>query len=137
LAPGEIDIGPVNARRLTARRLNLAAAAALVIQAGANRMARSDPVRRRNNEMYNKTLTAAFAVAILGSGAAFAADKPGADWITLEQAVEKAKAAGYTELHGIEADDDGWEGEGMKQDGKKYEFSIDGRTGEVTKEKED
>jgi hypothetical protein len=127
----------VNARRLAARRLNLAAAAALVIQAGANRMARSDPVRRRNNEMYNKTLTAAFAVAILGSGAAFAADKPGADWITLEQAVEKAKAAGYTELHGIEADDDGWEGEGMKQDGKKYEFSIDGRTGEVTKEKED
>lgn len=51
--------------------------------------------------------------------------------------MEKAKAAGYTELHGIEADDDGWEGEGMKQDGKKYEFSIDGRTGEVTKEKED
>ena len=45
--------------------------------------------------MYNKTLTAAFAVAILGSGAAFAADKPGADWITLEQAVEKAKAAAY------------------------------------------
>src|SRR3546814_14242911 len=96
-------------------------------------MARSDPVRRRNNEMYNKTLTAALAVAILGSGAAFAADKPGADWISLEQAVEKAKAAGYTELHGIEADDDGWEGEGMKQDGKKYEFKIDGRTGEVTK----
>ena len=70
--------------------------------------------------MYNKTLTAALAVAILGSGATFAADKPGADWISLEQAVEKAKAAGYTELHGIEADDDGWEGEGMKQDGKKY-----------------
>ncbi|MCQ4262180.1 PepSY domain-containing protein [Stutzerimonas stutzeri] len=87
--------------------------------------------------MYNKTLTAAFAVAILSSGAAFAADKPGADWITLEQAVEKAKAAGYTELHGIEADGNGWEGEGMKQDGKKYEFKIDGRTGEVTKDKQD
>ena len=41
--------------------------------------------------MYNKTLTAAFAVAILGSGAAFAADKPGADWITLEQAVERPR----------------------------------------------
>ena len=74
---------------------------------------------------------------IRDAAAAFAADKPGADWITLEQAVEKAKAAGYTELHGIEADDDGWEGEGMKQDGKKYEFKIDGRTGEVTKDKED
>ena len=74
--------------------------------------------------MYNKTLTAALAVAILGSGATFAADKPGADWISLEQAVEKAKAAGYTELHGIEADDDGWEGEGMKQDGKKYAHRL-------------
>jgi len=95
------------------------------------------PFEEGINEMYNKTLTAALAVAILGSGAAFAADKPGADWISLEQAVEKAKAAGYTELHGIEADDNGWEGEGMKQDGKKYEFKIDGRTGEVTKDKED
>lgn len=51
--------------------------------------------------------------------------------------MEKAKAAGYTELHGIEADNHGWEGEGLKQDGKKYEFRIDGRTGEVTKDKED
>ncbi|MCW3149731.1 PepSY domain-containing protein [Stutzerimonas stutzeri] len=87
--------------------------------------------------MYHKKMTAALAIAILGSGTAIAADKPGADWITLEQAVEKAKAAGYTELHGIEADDDGWEGEGMKQDGKKYEFSIDGKTGELTKDKQD
>jgi uncharacterized membrane protein YkoI len=137
LALSEIDIGHAHAGQLAVPQLNLAAGVALVIQARAIRMARSESVRRRKNEMYNKTLTAAFAVAILGSGAAFAADKPGADWITLEQAVEKAKAAGYTELHGIEADDDGWEGEGMKQDGKKYEFSIDGRTGEVTKEKED
>lgn len=87
--------------------------------------------------MYNKTLTAAFAVAILGSGAAVAADTPGADWITLEQAVAKAKEAGYTQLHGIEADDNGWEGEGLKQDGKKYEFKMDGRTGQITKDKED
>jgi len=90
--------------------------------------------------MYNKKLTAALAVAIRRFGfrrRVLAADKPGADWITLEQAVEKAKAAGYTELHGIEADDDGWEGEGMKQDGKKYEFSIDGKTGEVTRDKQE
>lgn len=137
LAPGEIDIGPAHARQLAVPRLNLAAVVALVIQAGAYSYGPIWFRSQKENEMYNKTLTAAFAVAILGSGAAFAADKPGADWITLEQAVEKAKAAGYTELHGIEADDDGWEGEGMKQDGKKYEFSIDGRTGEVTKEKED
>jgi len=87
--------------------------------------------------MYNKTLTAAFAVAILGSGAAFAADKPGTGWLTLEQAVEKAKAAGYTELYSIEADRDGWEGEGVKQDGKRYEFKLDGKTGAVIKDRED
>ncbi|MCQ4260854.1 PepSY domain-containing protein [Stutzerimonas stutzeri] len=88
--------------------------------------------------MYHKKLTAALAIAILGatSGAALA-DKPGADWITLEQAVEKAKAAGYTAVHSIEADDDYWEGEGMKADGKVWEFRIDGKTGDVTRDKED
>lgn len=51
--------------------------------------------------------------------------------------MEKARAAGYTELYGIEAGNDGWEGEGMKADGKKYEFTIDGKTGEVTRDRED
>ncbi|MGK9065721.1 PepSY domain-containing protein [Stutzerimonas chloritidismutans] len=87
--------------------------------------------------MYNKTLTAALAVAVLGVSHVALADKPGADWITLEQAVEKAKAAGYTAVHAIEADDGAWEGEGVKADGKVWEFTIDGRTGEVTRDKED
>lgn len=84
-----------------------------------------------------KALTTVAAIAMLGSATAFAADKPGQGWISLEQAVEKAKAAGYTELYGIEADNDGWEGEGMKADGNKYEFTIDGKTGEVTRDRED
>ncbi|MBF6624330.1 MAG: peptidase [Pseudomonadales bacterium 32-61-5] len=88
--------------------------------------------------MYHKKLTAALAIAVLGTASGIAlADKPGADWITLEQAVEKAKSAGYTQLHSIGADDDVWEGEGMKADGKVWEFKMDGRTGEMTKEKED
>lgn len=88
--------------------------------------------------MYHKKLTAALAIAVLGSTSTIAlADKPGADWITLEQAVQKAKAAGYTSLHSIGADDDSWEGEGVKADGKVWEFKLDGRTGEVTREKED
>ena len=88
--------------------------------------------------MYHKKLTAALAIAVLGSASGVAlADRPGADWITLEQAVEKAKAAGYTTLHSIDADGDSWEGEGMKADGKVWEFKIDGKSGEVTRDKED
>jgi uncharacterized membrane protein YkoI len=95
-------------------------------------------IRKRGLTMYNKKLTAALAIAVLGSTSTIAlADKPGADWITLEQAVEKAKAAGYTSLHSIGADDSSWEGEGVKADGKVWEFKLDGRTGEVTREKED
>lgn len=88
--------------------------------------------------MYHKKLTAALAVAVFGTASGLAlADKPGADWITLEKAVENAKAAGYTLLHSIEADDDYWEGEGMKADGKVWEFRIDGKSGEVIRDQED
>lgn len=78
------------------------------------------------------TLTAA----MLASGAALA-DRPGADWIPIEEAISAAKNAGYTQIHSIEADDANWEGKGIKQDGKKYEFKIDGKTGQVTLDKED
>jgi len=87
--------------------------------------------------MYQKKMTAALAIALLGASGAALADRPGADWISLEQAVEKAKAAGYTQLHSISADDNTWEGEGVKSDGKVWEFKMDARTGEITKEKED
>ncbi len=83
--------------------------------------------------MYHKKLTAALAIAVLGSASsAVLADSPGADWITFDQAVEKAKAAGYTELHSLEADDKSWEGKGLKADGKKYEFQMEGKTGKIT-----
>jgi uncharacterized membrane protein YkoI len=88
--------------------------------------------------MNQKQLTAALAVAVFGiaSGVALA-DKPGADWITLEQAVEKAKAAGYTTLHSIDAEGDSWEGEGVKADGNLWEFKLDGKTGDVTRDERD
>lgn len=83
--------------------------------------------------MYHKKLTAALALAILGSASGAAlADSPEADWITFDQAVERAKAAGYTELHSLEADDKSWEGKGLKADGKKYEFQMEGKTGKIT-----
>lgn len=40
-----------------------------------------------------------------------------------------------TELHKIEADNDGyWEGEGLKQDGRLHEFRIDGKSGAVIRD---
>lgn len=87
--------------------------------------------------MHLKSLSAAaLSAALLASGAAYA-DQPGADWIPIEEAISTARNAGYTQIHSIEADDESWEGKGLKQDGKKYEFKIDGKTGQVTLDKED
>jgi hypothetical protein len=61
------------------------------------------------------------------------ADEPGTDWISAEQAIAKLKAAGYSSVSKIKADDGRWEGEGMK-DGKKHEFSVDPHTGAITKD---
>ncbi|GLX15951.1 hypothetical protein Pstr01_41900 [Pseudomonas straminea] len=87
--------------------------------------------------MLKKTLTALTAAAALSAGAAMA-DRPGADWISIEQALSSAKQAGYTQIHKIEADDAGyWEGEGTKEDNRLYEFRVDGKTGKVIREQLD
>ncbi|MCQ4272691.1 PepSY domain-containing protein [Pseudomonas kuykendallii] len=88
--------------------------------------------------MLKHTLTATLAAAAALTAGMALADRPGADWITIDQALAKAKAAGYTQVHKIEADDGGyWEGEGVKQDGKVYEFRVDGKTGDFTRDKLD
>jgi len=88
--------------------------------------------------MLKHTLTATLAAAAALTAGMALADRPGADWITIDQALAKAKAAGYTQVHKIEADDGGyWEGEGVKQDGKVYEFRVDGKSGDVTRDKLD
>jgi|TARA_A100001518_G_C1185674_1_gene32655 hypothetical protein len=64
--------------------------------------------------MRTRNLIALLAGSFLLAGNALA-DRPGSDWISIEDALSKARAAGYTELHKIEADDKGyWEGEGLK-----------------------
>lgn len=83
------------------------------------------------------TKTALFAACLLATGTALA-DRPGADWISIEEALGKAKAAGYTQIHKIEADDNGyWEGEGLKQDARLHEFRIDGKSGQVIRDQPD
>lgn len=75
-------------------------------------------------------LAAALSLGLVGPALA---DRPGPDWISIEQATQKAKEAGYSQVTGIEADDGRWEAKGVKN-GRTYEFDIDPRTGAITNE---
>ena len=84
--------------------------------------------------MQTRNLITLFAGSLLLAGNALA-DRPDSDWISIDEALSKARAAGYTELHKIEADNDGyWEGEGLKQDGRLHQFRIDGKSGAVIRD---
>jgi hypothetical protein len=79
-------------------------------------------------------LTATVAALTLAGTAWAAADQPGKDWITVEQAKSKLQAAGYTNVTKIEADDGHYEGVGVKN-GQVYEFHVDPHSGKLTKDK--
>lgn len=87
--------------------------------------------------MKKQILTAVLGSAFLVGGGQALADGGGKDWISIEDAIEKARSLGYTEIREIEADDENWEGQGKKADGKDYEFRLNGKTGEVEKDEED
>lgn len=78
-------------------------------------------------------LVAALSLSVAGPALA---DRPGADWISIEQATQKAKDAGYAQVTEIEADDGRWEAKGVKN-GQIYEFHIDPRTGAISNERLD
>jgi hypothetical protein len=61
-------------------------------------------------------------------------DRPGKDWMPIEQVVKTLGDAGYSEISEVEADDGHWEGKAMK-DGRLIKFHADPRTGAITKEK--
>lgn len=83
-------------------------------------------------------LFAGLAIAGFMSAAPAWADQPGTDWkVTKDQAESTLKAAGYTSITKIEADDGHWEGEGTKADGMKYEFHVDPHSGKITKDEMD
>lgn len=83
-------------------------------------------------------LFAGLALAGVMSAAPAWADQPGTDWkVTKDQAESTLKAAGYTSITKIEADDGHWEGEGTKADGMKYEFHVDPHSGKITKDEMD
>jgi len=73
---------------------------------------------------------------VAGPAGAARADAPGADWMPMEQVIQKLNAAGYSTVSEIEADDGRWEGKGVK-DGKTWEFRADPRSGALLHEKLD
>lgn len=85
-----------------------------------------------------KTLAALAAASALALGLAAPAfaDQPGADWMPVDQVVQKLKDAGYTQISEIGADDGRWEGEGVKN-GQKMEFELDPKTGAIQNERPD
>lgn len=80
-------------------------------------------------------LALAAALTLGASGAAFA-DQPGADWMSMDQAVQKLKEAGYAQISDLEADDGRWEGKGTKN-GQVLEFHLDPRSGAISNEHPD
>ncbi|KRR29392.1 PepSY domain-containing protein [Bradyrhizobium retamae] len=85
----------------------------------------------------NKLATVVFTAALSASSLNLAkADQPGPDWMPAEQVKQKVLQSGYTEVTKLEADDDQWEGEGIKN-GQKMDFHADPKTGVITSEKVD
>ncbi|GJD97927.1 PepSY domain-containing protein [Methylobacterium iners] len=78
-------------------------------------------------------LLSAFAISMAftaGVSGAVLADQPGADWMPAEQVKKKLISSGYTSITKIEADDEHWDGEGIK-DGQKMKFEVDPKTGDI------
>ncbi|WOH48269.1 PepSY domain-containing protein [Bradyrhizobium sp. sBnM-33] len=85
----------------------------------------------------NKLATVVFTAALSAVSLNLAkADQPGPDWMPAEQVKQKVLQSGYTEVTKLEADDDQWEGEGIKN-GQKMDFHADPKTGVITSEKVD
>jgi hypothetical protein len=92
--------------------------------------------RMKIMKMISKFFISAAAIGAMTSTPAWA-DQPGADWISRQKVEEVLKVAGYTQVTELEADDGRWEGEGVKQDGMKYEFHVDPHSGKITKDEKD
>ncbi|HEX5454362.1 MAG TPA: PepSY domain-containing protein [Stellaceae bacterium] len=73
----------------------------------------------------------AVVLTLAGASAVAWADRPGPDWMPLEQVAQKLKQFGYAQIWELQADDGHWEGEGIKN-GRKMEFHVDPHTGFIS-----
>lgn len=77
----------------------------------------------------------AMAAAMAAAGLAHA-DQPGADWMPVDQVIQKLTAKGYTNFSKVEADDGHWELEADLK-GVRYDLHVDPKSGEITKSERD
>jgi hypothetical protein len=73
---------------------------------------------------------ALLAAAVAGSSGRALAERPGPDWMPVEEVRKGLLASGYSEITKLEAEDDHWDGEGIK-DGQKMKFDADPKTGAI------
>lgn len=79
-----------------------------------------------------RTVTALLAAGILANIVLPAqAERPGPDWMPLDQAFRALTEAGYRDIAEIEADDGAWKAKATK-DGATVKVLVDPRTGVVT-----
>lgn len=79
-----------------------------------------------------KIVTALLATAMIANIALPAhAERPGNDWIPLDQAFRKITDAGYRDVTSIKADDERWEAKAWK-DGAEIKLLVDPRSGAVS-----
>lgn len=71
---------------------------------------------------------------LMGAFTMARADQPGPDWMPMQDVIAKVLQSGYSLISKLEADDDRWEGEGIKS-GKKMDFHADPKTGAIIFEK--
>ena len=70
-------------------------------------------------------------IAALAAGGVAADSWFGKPAVTLEQAVAKAQAAGYTQIRGAEYEDGAWEIRSNRADGSRITVFVDAGTGEI------
>jgi hypothetical protein len=75
-------------------------------------------------------VVAAMGLADAFGHAAFAHDRPGADWISKESGIAKVKALGYDAVR-LEADNGYWDGEATKNS-EFFDIHIDPHSGALT-----
>ena len=90
----------------------------------------------RPNPRHAALLAATFALPLAFAGPVFADDRPGKDWMSMEQAATKLSEAGYTNVRKLKADDGYWEAKATK-DGKTIEVKVDPRSGAVSEDQDD
>jgi len=86
--------------------------------------------------MKNLVMTAAFVLA--APMAVLAEAGPPAGSLSAAQIAQKVEAAGYTNVHDVEYDDDGhWDVEATSSAGTAVDLEVDPATGNVLKEERD